>query len=576
MNDDDMRADREARLDDLLNSDAVRKLVVAGPGTGKTHCFRALLQGRPEPRLVITFINNLVQDLDRSIGNLAQVRTFHAYCRNLLHNQGGFGVTPGVVYYPGLTRLQASDQSMTRGLRRREEDVAAVFNTLDESNVIFQGALSSGSYYNAVGYQDSVYRVLKYFQQRPALTPTFGQIVVDEYQDFNALEVSFIQMLATNSPILIVGDDDQALYEMKQASPEFIRELASSDAFVRFELPYCTRCTEVIVQAAKQVVIKGQQAGLLRDRVPKEFTCFVPDKRRDNERYPTITHARCSVENTRTNYMARYIASQIRAIPEEDLSESVQKGYPAALVVGPGHFVNPIFEYLHTQFDNVVLKRRPESEEGPIDGYILLLKREESRLGWRIVCEYERPPGFDLILRDALAAGELHDLLSPEFRERHLHVVKLLKALGDGVYLSDQDIAVLEQATRLPLDSVLDRLGRRADEGPEIVAEPSTDGSKLSIVVTTLVGAKGLEAGHVFVAGVIDGHFPRQNDDPSDTEVCEFLVALTRTRKRAHVISAGRYAADRVRDGVFIAWIDGLVDRVVVDKDYIAAAEGRN
>jgi superfamily I DNA/RNA helicase len=573
MNDDDMKADRQARLDKLLDSDAPRKLVVAGPGTGKTHSFRALLQRRPEPRLVITFINNLVRDLERALGDLAQVRTFHAYCRNLLHNQGGFGVTPGVDYYPGLIGLQASDQSITRGVRRRTDDVAAVFNTLDETNVILQDALTSGSYYNAVGYQDSVYRVLKYFQQRPALTPLFGQIVVDEYQDFNALEVSFIQLLATSSPVLIVGDDDQALYELKQASPAFIRELASNDAFTRFDLPYCTRCPEVIVQAVSQVVSKAQEADLLRDRVPKEFTCFIPDKRRDSERYPTITHAQCSVETTKTQYMARYIASQIRSIPEEDEAESGEKGYPVALVVGPGHFIGPIFEYLRTQLDNVVLKRSPESDEGPIDGYILLLKQETSRLGWRILCEYDRPARFDRILREALAGGDLHQLLPSDYRERHLHVVKLLKALGDQVRPTDGDIAAIERAARLPLRSVIERLGSDVDEVPEVLPEPPANEVKPSIIVTTLVGAKGLEAGHVYVAGVIDGHFPRANDDPTDVEVCEFLVAVTRARKKAHVISARNYAGGWVADGVFVEWLHGLLDRVKVTKEYLAGVE---
>jgi superfamily I DNA/RNA helicase len=93
------------------------------------------------------------------------------------------------------------------------------------------------------------------------------------------------------------------------------------------------------------------------------------------------------------------------------------------------------------------------------------------------------------------------------------------------------------------------------------------------IVVTTLVGAKGLEAGHVFVAGVIDGHFPRFNDDPTDVEVCEFLVALTRARKKVHVISARNYAGTWVRDSAFIGWLGKMLDRIEVDKEYIENAE---
>jgi superfamily I DNA/RNA helicase len=228
--------------------------------------------------LVITFINNLVDDLTKELGDLAEVRTFHAYCRNLLHNQGALGVTPNVSYYPGLPRLQATDHTLLTGDNVTANDVEYVFHTLAEGDPLLNQALESGTYYNAVGHADAVYRVLKYFQARPRLTPTFGQVLVDEYQDFNSLEVAFIDLLADKSPMLIVGDDDQALYERKQASPEFIRALAKSAAYERFELPFCSRCTEVVVEAVHRVVAKAEDLKLLAGRVAKEFVCYLPDK----------------------------------------------------------------------------------------------------------------------------------------------------------------------------------------------------------------------------------------------------------------------------------------------------------
>jgi hypothetical protein len=40
--------------------------------------------------------------------------------------------------------------------------------------------------------------------------PSYNQVLVDEFQDFNQLEVSLIDLLAGKSPILLAGDDDQA------------------------------------------------------------------------------------------------------------------------------------------------------------------------------------------------------------------------------------------------------------------------------------------------------------------------------------------------------------------------------
>lgn len=51
-----------------------------------------------------------------------------------------------------------------------------------------------------------------------------------------------------------------------------------------------------------------------------------------------------------------------------------------------------------------------------------------------------------------------------------------------------------------------------------------------TILCTTLQGAKGLSGEHIFIVGLMGGHLPRDNANPSDKETCEFLVALSRTR----------------------------------------------
>jgi superfamily I DNA/RNA helicase len=74
-------------VDRTLACESHKKLVVAGPGAGKTTLFRKLLDkadGGPRQRLVLTFINNLKADLDRSLGDAAEVFTLHGYCQHLL------------------------------------------------------------------------------------------------------------------------------------------------------------------------------------------------------------------------------------------------------------------------------------------------------------------------------------------------------------------------------------------------------------------------------------------------------------------------------------------------------------
>src|SRR5713101_8527678 len=105
----------------------------------------------------------------------------------------------------------------------------------DESLVAFY--LARGNYYDAVDFDDTVYRAYKQLSDQRDLVPTFRLVLIDEYQDFNALEAGFIERLAERSPILIAGDDDQALYaQLRDSSCTYIRSLYRGGVFDVFEL----------------------------------------------------------------------------------------------------------------------------------------------------------------------------------------------------------------------------------------------------------------------------------------------------------------------------------------------------
>jgi superfamily I DNA/RNA helicase len=484
----------------------------------------------------------------------------------MLHTHAVGGVSMNVDYFPSLPAIQADDLTRLGGIAVDGRDIEHEFHYLDQSSGLIDRALGSGNYYDAVGHLDSVYRMLRFFQTNPGSIPTYRQVVVDEYQDFSLLEVSFIDVVTQNSPSLIVGDDDQALYGFKHASADYIRNLAINPEYKQFPLPYCSRCTQVLVTATHTVIAKAQSIGRLNRRIDKQYECFLPTKQADSDLYPKIIHANCSVERNSAPYMGRYILSQIEKISAGDIVASRSENYPTALVVGPTQFASRVYEYLAPRLLDVQFKRSAQAEVSPIDAYSRLTADPSSRLGWRILLYRHPTVDTNDILNQALINGEeLEALLPEDFRRDHLALVALLKRFQNSDDLSPSELTSLETAVDISPQKLREILGMNDVQTAE---DSGVDQSTPSVVVTSLVGAKGLQACHVFVVGMNDGHFPHSNNAITDDEVCSLLVALTRATKSCTLVSCNRFGTEQPRKSEFVSWLAPHLSYVYVDKAY--------
>jgi superfamily I DNA/RNA helicase len=566
VSDEDIPAARAQSLQLILDSDARHKVIAAGPGTGKSYTFRRVLEQVEGNPLILTFLNNLVADLNSALGDQADVSSFHGFARGLLHRIDVPGISRDVDYYPPLQLLIEEDLRVTHDATASWDDLERAYMYLDDSSGIVSAGLRIGDYYDAVGYTDSVFRVYSALRHRPELIPVRSQLLVDEYQDFSLLEASLIDLLATRSPTLIVGDDDQALYGFKHAAADYLRDLVKRPDYERFELPYCSRCTTVLVEATHQIVRTAVAMGLLKGRIDKPYLSYLPDKRADSARYPRIIHARCSVERNNAPYVCRYVAEQIRQVSAGDVARSRQGGHPTVLVIGPVQFVRRIFQHLEAlDLPNVDFRTSTELTAEALDAYRRLAKDERSRLGWRILLYLWHPSGWEKRIRRAILDGdELFDLLDNGFRERHLRIASLLARILRSEEISSEDQAVIETAVGLPLAGLRKQLGLDpADEGDD-----DNDVDKPTIVLTSLLGAKGLQAEHVFVVGVNEGHFPLVNASPTDDEVCCLLVALTRARQSCSIVSCNRFGNHQLTQGVFIQWLRDLIETRTINAQY--------
>jgi superfamily I DNA/RNA helicase len=500
---------REEALAKILQSAHNKKLIVAGPGTGKTYTFRRVLENLPEGcrAVVFTLINNLADDL-RGLqligGRDVNTFTFHGYCKNLFYQAAGGA---GDFAYTFALQALVEDDARLLGL---EFDIPfdQAFAELIENDASLIFFLRRADYYNAVGFIDSVFRTFTRFRDRPQTIPEYALVIADEYQDFNRLEAEFINLLATRSPVLLAGDDDQALYGFRYASDEFIRGIFGDDGYEKFTLPLCSRCPSVLTDATQGFIAAAVAAGWLEGRIPKEFACYWPDKYTEHAKYPTITHVHCTTRDAAhalvENELRRLYASE-----QEEIDGSTDISF---LIVGPNsrHQLKALHTYLQErlaeQFElDLSEKASLELEEG----YALLRKNPRDNLGWRLVLLLDPLNEDELraVLQRTHETNEpLVDLLPEHYKERHLAQV----------------------AQEQP--------DQQAAGNPEV---------KPKVKFVTFLGSKGLSARHVLVVGMNNYDIPRDPAAVDDAEVCQLIVALTRARHSCTLISNGMYVAKK-------------------------------
>jgi ATP-dependent DNA helicase UvrD/PcrA len=334
----DVQTELKAAVDKVIASTSQKKLVVAGPGAGKTTLFRKLLEaadGQQNDRLVLTFINNLKNDLDRTLGDVSHVFTLHSYCQHLLrrHKALRAGLSENFRCFPGLRSIIPLDWMWLKKLDAPPFiEFMRNLNCSDEHSEFY---FERTNFYDAVDFDDSVYRTLKELAADKSRVPKYKLVLIDEFQDFNRMEAGIIELLAESNSIVVAGDDDQALYsQLRGASWDHIRAHYTSGRYEIFELPFCMRCPEVIVNAVNDIITKAQTDQKLNGRIQKPYCYCPPVKGEDSARFPHIDLVETSVQRDNANYFGRYIEQCIRKIPPAEVALATEKHEPVALVIG--------------------------------------------------------------------------------------------------------------------------------------------------------------------------------------------------------------------------------------------------
>ncbi len=603
-------------------------LMLAGAGTGKTaaltHRLAHIVRERlawPSEILCVTFTNKAAREMRERVGTLTGgalegmpwLGTFHSICAKMLRRHAEL-----VGLQSNFTIIDTDDQlRLLKALIREHEidekrwpprqlaglldswknrglnpaDLTAVDNEAyangkgAEMYRLYQERLKN---LNACDFGDLLLHVLNIFRQHSDVLKSYQQryryILVDEYQDTNAVQYLWLRLLAQERKnICVVGDDDQSIYSWRGAEVanilRFEKDFPGAKV-VKLEQNY--RSTPQILAAASGLIEENSQrlGKTLWTQLPEGQKVRVigvwdapEEARRVGEEIERLEREGASLEQVAILVRAQYQTREF-----EDRFIQIGLSYR---IIGGFRF------YERAEIRDALAYLRVVAQPADDLAFERIYNQPKRGLGAKTLekmHQHARAEGIPL----AAAALQLAD--SDELPARARNTIAALmgdflrwREMSDSVTPSELMRAVLEESgydAMLKADRSAESAGRadnlvelaRAMEEYETLGDflehvslvmdndAASDEEKLTIM--TMHAAKGLEFDNVFLPGWEEGVFPSQRslDEGGLASLEEerrlAYVAITRARRHCTIL----HAANR---RIYGQWTSSIPSRFI-------------
>lgn len=265
-------------------------LVIAGPGSGKTHTIiyrtvHLIKQGVQGKEIVIvTFTRKAAQQLKERIAQLLPdvvlgfVGTFHAFANYLISSRGlfkGYRLidpeddnmilnlvvdenrlerplniktrTLNIIFSYSVNAMMSLEETL---VKLNKEELIPELEQLEKIFKTYQRYKFDNQYMN---YDDIMMFTREYLKKNIIKNHNFKYLMIDEYQDTNNMQISFIKSLNIEN-VMAIGDDFQSIYSFRAANNEIILNFYndfSNAKMIKLDINY--RSTPEIVQAENMV-----------------------------------------------------------------------------------------------------------------------------------------------------------------------------------------------------------------------------------------------------------------------------------------------------------------------------------
>ena len=615
-------------------------LILAGAGSGKTRTLTYRIANlidhgvKPWHILALTFTNKAAREMrgrvEKLIGAEAEdmwIGTFHSVCVRILRRD-----IEKIGYQRSFTIYDEDDQLRVikdcvkalgmdenrippKEIRNKINDAKNKMMTPDEwfhnsaKDYQCQQFHTVFSYYeerlraaNALDFDDLLLRTLQLFLDHPPVLDyyrsRFQYVHVDEYQDTNAAQYTFVRLLTEESRNLcVVGDDDQSIYGWRGADIRNILDFENDFPDTRvIKLEQNYRSTSNILDAANQVIAhnvgrkekalwtdagEGEKIHLYSAGDEREEAAWICERVRKLNRmdvpYGQIAvlyrmHAQSRVIEemfTRAGIPYR-IFGGTRFYDRKEIRDALAY---LRVIVNPADDVS-LERIINTPKRSIgdstvaVLKERAREEELPL--YSVLNDPPESLSSRPRKCISE----FALLLmkltalKDTLSLSDLVEtMLDYTGLKAQFEIEGSEEAMARLENLAEFAGAAKEfedQSQEKTLEAFLENVALVTDLDQQ-------EDAPQYVTLMTLHSAKGLEYDAVFMAGMEEGVFPSmrasmdENRMEEERRLC--YVGITRARRRLFLSFARkRMIFNQITYNPPSVFLKEIPDRLVIDE----------
>ncbi|MAK72858.1 DNA helicase II [Halopseudomonas aestusnigri] len=590
-----------------------QQLVLAGAGSGKTrvlvHRIAWLVQveqASPWSILSVTFTNKAAYEMRARIEQLLGIApqgmwvgTFHGLAHRLLRahwREAGLAeqfqildsddqqrLVKRVIRELGLDENQWAPKQAQWWINAQKDEGLRPQNIQPAGDLylstmvrIYEAYEQACNRAGAVDFAELLLRSLELWRDNPALREQyrarFKHILVDEFQDTNAVQYAWLRHLAGKTPsLMVVGDDDQSIYGWRGARIENIQQFQTdypNAEMIRLEQNY--RSTATILKAANALI--GNNSGRLGKELwtdgneGEPIALYAGFNEQDEARF-IVERIEQGIRDglARSEMAILYRSNAQSRVQEEALLRS---GIPYRIYGGQRFFeraeIKNAMAYLRlmaNRGDDGALERIINLPTRGIGDKTVELLRQQARERdvsmWQAACDLidnkglpgraaNAVQGFLVLIEEMAERAEGLPLYSQtQIAIEHSGLLRFHEQeKGDKAQARVENLEELVSAARGFENDMADE----EEEGDVLLAflahasleagETQADRFEDSVQLMTLHSAKGLEFPLVFMAGVEEGLFPHKMslEDPGRLEEERRLAYVGITRAMQQLV----------------------------------------